>query len=100
MSAAFRDTIREKNGVPHARETLAKFEAESCGYDDAQWAAAAGRFAATVEDLLGIVENLQAVADTRDRAREYAEQIERSGNRAYAKAGRELLAVLDGGEAR
>lgn len=77
----YRDTIRENNGTRAARDTLAKFEAESRGFDDVQWAGAAGKFAATVEDLLGIIENLTAVADTRDRAREYAEQIEQSEGR-------------------
>jgi hypothetical protein len=32
------------------------------------------------------------------RVREYAEHLTGSANRAYAKAGRELLAILDGGE--
>lgn len=47
------------------------------------------------QDLLAEVKHLQR---EQAQVREYAEHLTGSANRAYAKAGRELLAILDGGE--
>lgn len=59
----FRDVIREKNAARRATEALAEFEAGKATFTDRDWAAWTGTLAATVEDLLAVVANLQAVAD-------------------------------------
>jgi hypothetical protein len=61
----FRDVIRERNATKTSRETVAAFRAAIATgtltpSDLAGWA---GRFAATLENLIAVVENLQAVAD-------------------------------------
>ena len=50
------------------------------------------------EQKRDLLAEVQRLTKERDRAREYAEHLTGSANRAYAKAGRELLAILDGGE--
>ena len=59
----FRDTIRERNAVERARVNIADFEAQSRSFSERDWAAWTGKLAATVEDLLAVVANLQTVAD-------------------------------------
>jgi hypothetical protein len=65
MSTPFRDTIREKNAVARATDRLTQYEARRAthilsDYDHAVWT---GTFAATIGDLLAVIENLQTVAD-------------------------------------
>ena len=59
----FRDTIRERNAVRRAGEALTEFEDKRPGFTDRDWAAWTGTLSATVEDLLAVIANLQAVAD-------------------------------------
>jgi hypothetical protein len=61
----FRDAIRERNAVKHAQNALAEFEASrrGDGLPDRGYAVWTGKFSVTVEDLLAVVGNLQAVAD-------------------------------------
>lgn len=67
----FRDVIRERNAAKTSREALAAFRlavttGELTSNDYAAWV---GRLAANIENLIDVIENLQAVADHAETTR-------------------------------